>query len=130
MSTNNANIGSSNNATSYTITSSGTGYSGGSTIAVGGGGGGSGGIANTNFISNSIGNGNSTFSYTYPSMTVNKLTVDGIDISNFMQNIASRLAILEEPNPEKLEQFNALKKAYDHYKLLEKLFNDDSKGTK
>ena len=37
-----------------------------------------------------------------------------------MEKIESRLAILT-PDPEKLEHFEALKKAYDHYKALEAL---------
>jgi hypothetical protein len=38
----------------------------------------------------------------------------------FMETLEERLAILQ-PDPEKLEQFAALKAAYEHYKLLEAL---------
>ena len=43
-----------------------------------------------------------------------------------LESIEDRLAILQ-PDPAKLEKFAALKKAYDHYKLMEKLIGDDWK---
>jgi hypothetical protein len=41
-----------------------------------------------------------------------------------MEKIEDRLAILT-PDPAKLEKFAALKKAYEHYKLMEKLCQED-----
>ena len=49
-----------------------------------------------------------------------KVKVNGQDIGEFMETISKRLAILV-PDPAKLEHFEALKKAYNHYKMLEKL---------
>ena len=49
-----------------------------------------------------------------------KVMINGRNISEFMETISKRLAILV-PNPEKLEHFEALKKAYEHYKTLEAL---------
>lgn len=49
-----------------------------------------------------------------------KVKVNGQDLGEFMETISKRLAILV-PDPAKLEHFEALKKAYDHYKMLEKL---------
>ena len=49
-----------------------------------------------------------------------KVKVNGQDIGEFMETISKRLAILV-PDPEKLEHFEALKKAYNHYKTLEAL---------
>ena len=49
-----------------------------------------------------------------------KVKINGQDLGKFMETISKRLAILV-PNPEKLEHFAALKKAYDHYKTLEAL---------
>ena len=49
-----------------------------------------------------------------------KVKVNGQDLGEFMETISKRLAILV-PDPEKLEHFEALKKAYEHYKMLEKL---------
>jgi hypothetical protein len=49
-----------------------------------------------------------------------RVKVNGHDLGEFMETISQRLAILV-PDPEKLEHFEALKKAYDHYKMLEKL---------
>jgi len=61
-----------------------------------------------------------------PSMEVKgDLIVNGKNIGNILDKIQDRLAILDEPSPEKLEKHAALKKAYDHYKLLEKLIGED-----
>ena len=49
-----------------------------------------------------------------------KVKVNGQDLGEFMETISKRLAILV-PDPDKLEHFEALKKAYEHYKMLEKL---------
>jgi hypothetical protein len=49
-----------------------------------------------------------------------KVKINGQDLGEFMETISKRLAILV-PDPEKLEHFEALKKAYEHYKMLEKL---------
>jgi len=52
------------------------------------------------------------------------ITWNGHSLGKLLETIESRLAILD-PKPEKVEKFAALKKAYDHYKLLETLINDD-----
>ena len=49
-----------------------------------------------------------------------KVNINGQDLGEFMEAMSRRLAILV-PDPDKLEHFEALKKAYDHYKMLEKL---------
>jgi hypothetical protein len=49
-----------------------------------------------------------------------KVMINGQDLAQFMETLSKRLAILV-PDPEKLEHFAALKKAYDHYKTLEAL---------
>jgi hypothetical protein len=59
-----------------------------------------------------------------------KVMINGRDISKLFERIEDRLAILMEPDPEKLEKFAALKKAYDNYKLLEKLIGDDEPNDK
>ena len=70
---------------------------------------------------------NITTSAKHPSISVTgdaefegKVKINGQDLAEFMDTISKRLAILV-PDPEKLEQFEALKKAYDHYKLMEAL---------
>jgi hypothetical protein len=50
----------------------------------------------------------------------NDIKVKGVSISKALDDINKRLAILV-PDPEKLEHFEALKKAYEHYKTLEAL---------
>jgi hypothetical protein len=49
----------------------------------------------------------------------------GRSLGKLLQSIEDRLAILQEPSPEKLEKYAALKKAYDHYKTLERLIGED-----
>ena len=48
----------------------------------------------------------------------------GKDLGKVLETIEKRLAILT-PDPKKLEKFEALQKAYDHYKLLEALCQED-----
>lgn len=50
-------------------------------------------------------------------------------LSEFMTKMEERLAILV-PDPKKLEKFEALKRAYDHYKLMEKLCQEEPKEDK
>lgn len=52
------------------------------------------------------------------------VTIKGVDIVKLLETIQDRLAILV-PDPEKLEKYQALKKAYEHYKLLETLVKED-----
>jgi hypothetical protein len=54
------------------------------------------------------------------------ITVGGKSLKEFMNKMEERLAILV-PNPKKLEQFEALKKAYEHYKLMESLCQESPK---
>jgi len=49
-----------------------------------------------------------------------KVMINKRDLGEFMEAMSKRLAILV-PDPEKLEHFEALKKAYNHYKTLEAL---------
>lgn len=42
-------------------------------------------------------------------------------LERMVEGIADRLAILDDPDPEKLEQFETLKEAYNKYKFVEKL---------
>lgn len=56
------------------------------------------------------------------------VTVRGRDLVKMLEKIEDRLAILT-PDPVKLAKFEALKKAYDNYKMLEALCqveDDDS----
>lgn len=48
------------------------------------------------------------------------IKIGGRSLVKFMETLEQRLAILQ-PDPGKLEQFAALKAAYEHYKLLEAL---------
>jgi hypothetical protein len=52
------------------------------------------------------------------------ITVGGQSLKEFMKKMEQRLAILV-PDPVKLEKFEALKKAYEHYKTMESLCFDE-----
>jgi hypothetical protein len=54
------------------------------------------------------------------------ITVAGKSLKEFMNKMEERLAILV-PDPAKLEKFEALKKAYEHYKLMESLCQEQPK---
>ena len=69
-----------------------------------------------------------------PSITVPEegdIKIGDRSLKTFMDTMEKRLAILQ-PNPAKLEKFEALKKAYEHYKHLESLCeleeDNDMKG--
>ena len=51
--------------------------------------------------------------------------IKGRSLEKLLTTIEDRLAILQDPDPKKLEKYAALKKAYDHYKTLERLIGDD-----
>jgi hypothetical protein len=48
------------------------------------------------------------------------ITIGNKSLKTFMDTMEKRMAILQ-PDPRKLEKFEALKKAYEHYKHLEAL---------
>ena len=54
------------------------------------------------------------------------ISIDGKSLKTFMNKMEERLAILV-PDPSKLEKFEALKKAYEHYKLIESLCQEQPK---
>ena len=54
------------------------------------------------------------------------ISIDGKSLKTFMNKMEERLAILV-PDPAKLEKFEALKKAYEHYKLMESLCQEQPK---
>ena len=49
----------------------------------------------------------------------------GRSLGKLLETIEDRLSILQEPDPKKLEKYAALKKAYEHYKTLERLIGED-----
>jgi hypothetical protein len=59
------------------------------------------------------------------SITASDVILDGVSLSYTLRAIQERLAILV-PDLEKLQKFAAIKAAYDHYKLLEKLCGDET----
>jgi hypothetical protein len=57
------------------------------------------------------------------------IKIKGVSVLKTLDEINKRLAILV-PDPDKLEHFEALKKAYDHYKVLEALCQLPTKESK
>ncbi len=57
------------------------------------------------------------------------IKIDGQSLKEFMTKMEQRLSILV-PDPKKLEKFEALKKAYEHYKTMESLCFDEEKEEK
>lgn len=53
------------------------------------------------------------------------IKIKGRSLEKLLTTIEDRLAILQDPDPKKLEKYAALKKAYDHYKTLERLIGED-----
>lgn len=95
-------------------------------------------ICNTNWNqSYSIGTGINYGTSTWQAGANVNITSNGIDMTNgsdlkignrslkeFMEKMEQRMAILV-PDPAKLEKFEALKKAYEHYKTMESLCFDE-----
>ncbi len=80
-----------------------------------------------NLATGNIITGNSFYAKNDPNFSVTGKAVfngdiiwKGRSLEDMLKTIEDRLAILV-PDPEKLEQFEALKKAYEHYKVLEAL---------
>ena len=57
------------------------------------------------------------------------IAIGGQSLKEFMAKMEQRLSILV-PDPKKLEKFEALKKAYEHYKTLESLCFDEPEEEK
>ena len=57
------------------------------------------------------------------------IKIGGRSLVAFMKTMEERLAILV-PDPKKLEKFEALKKAYEHYKTMESLCFDEPEEEK
>lgn len=55
------------------------------------------------------------------------LIINGVKLSDILNGITSRLAILQ-PKPELLEKYDNLREAYEHYKTLEALLHEDNNG--
>jgi hypothetical protein len=54
------------------------------------------------------------------------ITIGGRSMKKLLESIEHRLSILV-PDPKKLERYEALKQAYEHYKTLEALCNEEPK---
>lgn len=52
--------------------------------------------------------------------------VDGVSLKEFVEQVSRRLAILT-PDPKRLERYEALRQAYEHYLTLEALLVSEEK---
>jgi hypothetical protein len=57
------------------------------------------------------------------------IKIGNVSLKAFIEKMEQRLAILV-PDPKRLEKFEALKKAYEHYKTMESLCFPDEKDKK
>lgn len=62
---------------------------------------------------------------TNPTISTEKNKINLDELADLMKIMQERLLILV-PNFEKHEKYEALKKAYDHYKLIESIVNGDA----
>lgn len=95
-------------------------------------------LFNNNIISNTAGTvtpafnyNNATISITGPNPTIstdkNEINLD--EVAETMKIVRERLLIIV-PEFEKHEKYEALKKAYDHYKLIEAMIRNNKDGQK
>lgn len=81
----------------------------------------------TNVSGNSYGTYTTTAPYTIDDPDVKikarSLELDGVDVGETLSKIQERLSILV-PDPKLLAKYEALREAYEHYKILEKLCMD------
>lgn len=82
----------------------------------------------TPYITTSNGTTNSKLTVSGDAEFAGDIKIKGRSLEKLLTTIEDRLAILSDPDPIKLEKFAALKKAYNNYKLLEKLIGDDYKN--
>jgi hypothetical protein len=52
------------------------------------------------------------------------IEINGRSLLGILDKIQSRLSIITDPDPAKLEKYQALKEAYEYYKLMEKLIGE------
>jgi len=124
---------SSSTSTTSTSTNGTVGGATVSTVSNGGYFGGNGGIGQLSsssypYITTSSGglsnHGTIHISGTNPTLATDKVKIDINDLGELISTIKERLLIIT-PNFEKMEKYQALKKAYDHYKLIESMLGDD-----
>lgn len=107
---------------------------------IGGGGGGYGGVGSTGnyYMSTSTGGAwtspspnqsTITIAGNSPKLKTEKNEIDLNELAELTKIMKERLLILV-PNFEKHEKYAALKKAYDHYKLIEALLQEENKDGK
>lgn len=92
----------------------------GSVYAIGAGGSGAATWASTNPYVTVSATTNSALKVSGDADIQGNLTVNGSNISEILAKIQDRLAILV-PDPVRLDKYEALKQAYEHYKVLEAL---------
>ena len=79
----------------------------------------------TNTYISGVGQSTVHISGIHPRITTDKSIIDLDELSEFIKVMKERLLIIT-PNFEKHEKYAALKKAYDHYKLIESMIGKEN----
>jgi hypothetical protein len=62
---------------------------------------------------------------TNPTIATDKVKIDLNELGELINVLKERFLVIT-PNFEKMEKYQALKKAYDHYKLIESMLGEES----
>ena len=81
---------------------------------------------NTNAYSTAISSTSPSLHVTGKANFEGDVTIKGRSMEKLFTDLEKRLAILN-PDPKKLAKYEALQKAYNHYKLLEALLHEEDK---
>ena len=79
----------------------------------------------TNTYISGVGQSTVHISGIHPRITTDKSIIDLDELSELIKVLKERFLIIT-PNFEKMEKYQALKKAYDHYKLIESMLGEES----
>ena len=72
-----------------------------------------------------LSNGTIHISGTNPTLATDNVKIDLNELGELISILKERFLIIT-PNFEKMEKYQALKKAYDHYKLIESMLGDEN----
>lgn len=81
-----------------------------------------------NSIITSTGNGDFSESTTKVYVDTSTLTISALqEVQKEIKQIKDRLCLLDNPDSNLMKKYPALKEAYENYKMIEKLVNENNK---